>query len=138
MNANLNTKKIEMTKNEAKAAGKIGTDEFAMLQKYMEVYPTFEVCIKAAPKRKNEFKGLTYKYMITYIQKSKRENKAAIMADFNTLIAKEKKDKMEGSEHMEAASYLDVREWFLATFPEIKETSQKHKEQIKDILSKVA
>ena len=28
MNANLICKRIEMTKNEAKAAGKLGTDEF--------------------------------------------------------------------------------------------------------------
>ena len=35
MNANLMTKKIEMSKNEAKAAGKIGTAEFEMLREYM-------------------------------------------------------------------------------------------------------
>lgn len=37
MNANLMTKKIEMSKNEAKAAGKIGTAEFEMLREYMAV-----------------------------------------------------------------------------------------------------
>ena len=59
MNANLMTKKIEMTKNEAKAAGKLGTPEFEMLMQYRAIHPTFEIIVKAASKRKSEFKGLT-------------------------------------------------------------------------------
>lgn len=55
MNANLMTKKIEMSKNEAKAAGKIGTPEFEKLRQYMEMYPGFEVQIKAPAKRKVAF-----------------------------------------------------------------------------------
>ena len=47
MNANLMTKKIEMSKNEAKAAGKIGTPEFEELKNYMAMYPGFEIQIKA-------------------------------------------------------------------------------------------
>ena len=43
MNANLMTKKIEMSKNEAKAAGKIGTPEFEELKNYMAMYPGFEI-----------------------------------------------------------------------------------------------
>ena len=37
MNANLMTKKIEMSKNEAKAAGKIGTPEFEELKKFYNI-----------------------------------------------------------------------------------------------------
>ena len=40
------TKKIEMTKNEAKAAGKIGSEKFSELQQYKEMYPNFEVQIR--------------------------------------------------------------------------------------------
>ena len=137
MNANLMTKKIEMSKNEAKAAGKMGTPEFEMLMQYRATYPTFEIAIKAAPKRKSEFKGLTYKYMTAYIQAHDDEEKT-IMAEFNILIAKEKKDKVEGSEHLEAASYLDVKEWFLAKFPEIKQHRDEHKKKVQEILNKAA
>lgn len=136
MNANLMTKKIEMSKNEAKAAGKMGTPEFEMLMQYRAAYPTFEIIVKAASKRKSEFKGLTYKYMIAYIQAHDKEN--TIMAEFNTLIAKDKKDKVEGSEHLEAASYLDVKEWFLAKFPEIKQCRDDHKKKVQEILNKAA
>ena len=81
MNANLMTKKIEMTKNEAKAAGKLGTPEFEMLMQYRAIHPTFEIIVKAASKRKSEFKGLTYKYMTAYIQAHDDEEKT-IMAEF--------------------------------------------------------
>ena len=43
MNANLMSKKIEMTKKEAKAAGKIGSDEFKNLRQLMEMYPGYEI-----------------------------------------------------------------------------------------------
>ena len=122
MNANIFSRKIEMTKAEAKAAGKIGSDKFNELHDYMEAYPGYEIQIKAAPKRKVELKGLDYKYMRNYIQKCEREDKGKIMEKFNTLIAQDKKAGKEGYENIEAAGYLEVREWFLATFPEIKQT----------------
>ena len=137
MNANLMTKKIEMSKNEAKAAGKMGTPEFEMLMQYRATYPTFEIAIKATSKRKSEFKGLTYKYMITYIQ-AHDDNEKTIMSEFNILIAKNKKDKVNGFEHLEAASYLDVKEWFLAKFPEIKQHRDNHKKKVQEILNKAA
>ena len=138
MNANLYTKKIEMTKSEAKAAGNIKSEKFEELRQYMEMYPGYEIQIKAPAKRKVDLKGLDYKYMRSYIQKSTREDKAEIMEMFKTLIAQDKKDGKEGSEHLEAAGYLDVREWFLATFPEIKQNKENHKEKVQAILAKVA
>ena len=73
--------------------------------------------------------------MVEYIKKSKREDKDAIMAEFNTLTAQDKKNKVEGSEHLEAAGYLDVKEWFLAKFPEIEETRKNHKDKVQNILN---
>lgn len=134
MNANLMTKKIEMSKKEAKAAGKIGTPEFEELKNYMAIYPDFEVLIKAPAKRKVEFRGLTYEYMKNYIKKHDDED-GKIMAEFNDLIALDKKNKVEGAEHLEAAGYLDVKKWFLAKFPEIKQYKEQHAEKVQKILS---
>ena len=134
MNANLMKKTIEMTKNEAKAAGKIGSEEFKELRQYMEMYPTFTIDIKAPAKRKVEFRGLTYEYMMTYIKKHGDEN-GEIMAEFNDLIALDKKNKVEGAEHLEAAGYLDVKKWFLAKFPEIKQYKEQHAEKVQKILA---
>ena len=137
MNANLMTKKIEMSKKEAKAAGKIGTPEFEELKSYMKEYPSFEIQIKAPAKRKVEFRGLDYNYMRTYILIHDDEQHTK-MDTFKTLIAQDKKDKIEGAEHLEAAGYLDVRAWFLTTFPEIKQTRENHNKKVQAILAEVA
>ena len=134
MNANLMTKKIEMSKKEAKAAGKIGTPEFEELKNYMKEYPNFEILIKAPAKRKVEFRGLTYEYMKNYIKKHDDED-GKIMAEFNALIALDKKNKVEGAEHLEAAGYLDVKKWFLAKFPEIKKFKEEHSKKVQEILA---
>ena len=134
MNANLMTKKIEMSKNEAKAAGKIGTPEFEELKNYMAMYPGFEIQIKAPAKRKVEFRGLTYEYMKNYIKKHDDEN-GTIMAEFCELVAQDKKDKVEGAEHLEATGYLDVKKWFLAKFSEIRQYKEDHAKKVQEILN---
>ena len=137
MNANLFARKIEMTKTEAKEAGKLNSEAFKELRQLMEMYPGYEIQIKAPAKRKNEFGKLDYKYMRAYILKHDDE-KHSKMETFKTLIAQDKKDGREGSEHLEAAGYLDVRVWFLSTFPEIKQTREDHKAKVQAILAEVA
>ena len=137
MTANLFTKKIEMTKSEAKEAGKLNSEKFFELRNYMREYPGFEIQIKAPSKKKVELRGLDYKYMRTYILNHDDEQHSK-MDTFKTLIAQDKKDKVEGAEHLEAAGYLDVRAWFLTTFPEIKQTREDHKAKVQAILAEVA
>ena len=137
MNANIFSRKIEMSKAEAKAAGKIGSEKFEELRQYMNEFPGFEIQIKAPAKRKVELRGLDYKYMRTYIL-SHDDEQHSKMDTFKTLIAQDKKDKVEGAEHLEAAGYLDVRAWFLTTFPEIKQTRENHNKKVQAILAEVA
>ena len=138
MNANLMTKKIEMSKNEAKEAGKLNSEKFHELRQFMAAYPGYEIQIKAPSKRKVELKGLDYKYMKAYILKCNKENKADIMEKFNELIANDKKEGKEGSEYLEAAGYLEVRAWFLKQFPEIEKRRDDHKKKVQAILAEVA
>ena len=133
MNANLFSRKIEMTKIEAKAAGKIGSEKFKELREYMEMYPGFEVQIKAPSKRKVEFRGLTYDYMKSYIQKHDDEN-GTIMTEFRELTAQDKKNKVESAEHLKSANYSAVKKWFLKQYPEIKKFKEDHDKKIKEIL----
>jgi uncharacterized protein YozE (UPF0346 family) len=132
------TKKIEMSKNEAKEAGKLNSEKFHELRQFMAAYPGYEIQIKAPAKRKVELKGLDYKYMRAYILKCNKENKEDIMDKFNDLIAQEKKDGKEGSEYLEAAGYLEVRAWFLKQFPEIEQRRDDHKKKVQAILAEVA
>ena len=132
------TKKIEMTKSEAKEAGKLNSEKFHELHQFMAAYPGYEIQIKAPSKRKVELRGLDYKYMRAYILKCNKENKEDIMDKFNNLIAQEKKDGKEGSEYLEAAGYLEVRAWFLKQFPEIEQRRDDHKKKVQAILAEVA
>lgn len=75
---------------------------------------------------------------ITFSSKTIEVTKGDIMDKFNTLIAQDKKAGKEGYENIEAAGYLEVREWFLSTFPEIKQTRDDHKKKVQEILDKVA
>ena len=134
MNANLMTKKIEMTKSEAKAAGKIGSEKCKELREYMEMYPTFTIDIKASAKRKNEFRGLDYDYMRNYIQKHDDED-GTIMAEFNDLIAQDKEEGKEGFERAKAANYAQVKKWFLKKFPAIKQYKEDHQKKVQEILA---
>ena len=115
MNANLMKKTIEMTKNEAKAAGKIGSEEFKELRQYMEMYPTFTIDIKAPAKRKVEFRGLNYEYMKNYIKKNDDED-GTIMAEFRVLRGLDEKGNK--SEVADAVSYGELKMWFLSVYPE--------------------
>ena len=66
-----------------------------------------------------------------------RQFTTASVARFSLAIGRNEKNGEENSEYMEAASYLDVKKWFLATFPEIEKFRDDHKQKIKDIMSKV-
>ena len=72
--------------------------------------------------------------MKNYIKKHDDKD-GTIMAEFCELIAQDKKDKVEGAEHLEATGYLDVKKWFLAKFPEIKEYKEQHAEKVQKILA---
>ena len=138
MNANLFARKIEMTKTEAKEAGKLNSEAFKELRQLMEMYPGYEIQIKTTTKRKVELKGLDYDFMRDYIQKSGRQDKADVKKKFNTLIAQDKKAGKKGSEHMVTTNYLKVRKWFLETFPEIQKNLKDNKAEIQAILNAVA
>ena len=69
MNANLFSRKIEMTKTEAKAAGKPNTTEYNTLLELMKNFPGFQIeIVKSAAKKADRFKGLDINYMENYIK----------------------------------------------------------------------
>lgn len=129
---NINFKKntIEMTKAVAQKASKYGSDEYYELIKVRGDFPTFEVKVVANPRRKTEFKGLNYAYMKKYIEKCQKDNKEEIMEKFINLTVKK--------DDCEVASYIEVKNWFLATFPEIVKSKENRRKEIDNILAEVA
>ena len=115
MNANLMTKKIEMTKTEAKAAGKPNTAEYNTLLELMNNFPGYQIeIVKTAAKKVDRFKGLDYDYMKNYIQ-SHDESKLEIFYELRGLDKGGKKIGMAAT-----ASYGEIKMWFLNEFPEIE------------------
>lgn len=130
MNANIMTQKIEMTKTEAAAAGKLNSEKFNELKSLREMFSGYEITIvKSSGKKADRFKGLDYDYMKKYIEKHDDENKTtmAVFYELCGLDANGKKQKMAA-----AASYGEVKMWFLTQYPEIEAMSEKVNKIIED------
>ena len=119
MYANLMTKKIVMTKTEAKAAGKPNTTEYNALLDLMKNFPGFQMeIVKSTAKKVDRFKGLDYDYMENYI-KSHNSELLEIFYELRGLDEDGKKVSMAAS-----ATYGEVKMWFLTQFPEIEKMGE--------------
>ena len=118
---NSKNRTIEMTKKYAAAASKFGTEEYKNLQQARHDYPTYRVVISTRKPRKVEFAGLTYSYMEKYIAAHDDANKS-IMKKYMDLRA-----MIEAAEEVlaESASYQEMKDWFLDTFPAVVEYHEK-------------
>lgn len=127
MNANHITKKYEMTKTEAKSAGKPNTDAYNTLLELMKNFPGYEIeIVKPASKKTDRFKGLDYNYMMDYIESHNKE----LLKDFYTLRGLDENGKKVGM--AAAASYGEIKMWFLEQFPEV----EKMAETVNEIIEK--
>ena len=119
MNANLFSRKIEMTKTEAKAAGKPNTTEYNTLLELMKNFPGFQIeIVKSAAKKADRFKGLDINYMENYI-KSKKPELLETFYELRGLDADGKRVELAA-----AATYGEIKMWFLTQFPEIEKLGE--------------
>lgn len=128
MNANFTKQIIEMSTTEAKAAGKFGSPEFNELQGLRAAYPNFQIVVKAPKKAKNQLK-IDYNFMEVYIKG--HDNAEENMNKLDILRGK----KADEGVYVETVNFMDIKKWFLATYPEIKEAQKKYREQIDKILN---
>ena len=113
------TKKIEMTKTEAKAAGKPNTAEYNTLLELMKNFPGYQIEIVKSAKKVDRFKGLDYDYMEDYIKSHKSE----LLEIFYELRGLDKDGKKVGM--AAAATYGEIKMWFPTQFPEIEKMGEK-------------
>lgn len=127
MNANHITKKIEMTKTEAKTAGKPNTEAYNTLLELMKNFHGYEIeIVKSASKKTDRFKGLDYNYMMNYIE----SHNGKLLKEFYTLRGLDENGKKIGM--AAAASYGEIKMWFLEQFPEV----EKMAETVNEIIEK--
>lgn len=129
MNANFTKQIIEMSTTEAKAAGKFGSPEFNELQGLRAAFPAFQIVVKAPKKAKNQLK-IDYKFMEDYI-KVHDDEKGTIMDELLFLRGKKAKE----GEYVETVNFMDIKNWFLKKFPEIKNAQKEYREKIDKILN---
>ena len=112
------THSLVLTKSFAAKAAVFGSDEYRMLQEARRDYPGYKVTVgKSKTKEaKNVYSGLDYAYMEKYIEAHDDAEKS-IMAEYLDLrgLSDEAKELQAGS-----ASFLEIRSWFLKTFPAIE------------------
>ena len=107
MNADLMNGTIVMSQNEARKAGRFGTDEYEMLAKLMQQFPAFRIeVVKPSAKRTDHVES----------HDSKK------LADFYALCGLDESGKKQ--ELAAAASYGELKMWFLEQFPEIEQMSE--------------
>ena len=126
MYADLFANAIILTKSEARNAGKPGTETYADLMNLRRDFPTYPIKIAAAPKKNNRIKGLHYDYMEKYIKNHNPE----LLAEFYELCGKDETGNKK--ELAAAASYGEVKMWFLTKCPEIEAMSDRVNEIVEN------
>ena len=129
LNVNMKNRTIEMTKKFAAASSKFGTEEYKTLQEVRRDYPSYKVVTitrKASKSDSSAFKGLTYEYMEKYIAGHDDEEKT-IMLEY-MMLRGESEEAEEA--FADSASYQEIKDWFLDTFPAIAEFHKKREKMI--------
>lgn len=112
------TNTIIITKAFSEAASILGTSEYSDLNKAKAENPQMKVVFRTAHTegRKNESKGLTYKYMRKFITVMDSDN----LINFENTI-----QHYESYGYESGAVYQHAKEWFLDNYP-------NHKEMVSD------
>ena len=104
---------IVMDRTFYKNSSNIRFEEYAMLQRARQDYPTYTPVIKRIKRNpdKETYRGLTYAYMERYIEG--HANAAAIMEEYKEL-------RLISECHCKARRYPKIKKWFLKKYPEIE------------------
>ena len=124
MKINYANNTIEMTKAEAKEAGKYNSDKYLELKEIRADFPNFRIVTKSAPKKKDTYKGLDYDYIEKYLDKYTEKDDER-RAEFDRLRGYENGKKKE---MVETATYGEVKAWFLNNFSEIENFNKETNE----------
>jgi hypothetical protein len=96
-----------------KNSSNIRFEEYDMLQRARQDYPTYTPVIKRIKRNpdKETYRGLTYAYMERYIEG--HANAEAIMAEYKEL-------RLISECHCKARRYPKIKKWFLKKYPEVE------------------
>lgn len=132
MNINFTTNTIELTKAEMREAAKYGSDMYKAVMAARRDNPGSRIVELKAKKAKAAFASLDMKFIKEYVEKhGSDEQKAAF-----TFITK--RTVNEDGEYCEPQSFFQIKSWFLAEFPEIKQSRKDYREKVQSIYNAAA
>lgn len=104
---------IVMDRTFYKNSSNIRFEEYAMLQRARQDYPTYTPVIKRIKRNPNKetYRGLTYAYMERYIES--HDNAEEMMAHYREL-------RLISECHGKARRYPAIKKWFLKQYPEVE------------------
>ena len=104
---------IVMDRTFYKNSSNIRFEEYNMLQRARQDYPTYTPVIKRIKRNPNKetYRGLTYAYMERYIES--HANAEAIMEEYKEL-------RLISECHCKARRYPKIKHWFLKKYPEVE------------------
>ena len=104
---------IVMDRTFYKNSSNIRFEEYGMLQRARQDYPTYTPVIKRIKRNpdKETYRGLTYAYMERYIES--HANAEEIMAEYREL-------RLISECHCKARRYPKIKKWFLKRYPEVE------------------
>lgn len=134
MTLNFEKNTIEMTKAEAKEAGRPNSEKFNELVKLRTLCPNYEIVVKANATKRDTYKGLGYDYMERYIEA--HDNKEENLKMFYKLRGLNEKGERDVS--IEEHGFGKIKMWFLETYPEIEAFNDETNQTLKEIKAKRA
>ena len=123
---NSKNRTIEISKKFEAAAKHFATQEYENLQTARSHYPNYRVVVRATAKKGDHYKGLTFDYMEKYIKAHNMD----LLVTFYTLCGKTSEG--EEQDFAAAATYGEIKKWFLEQFPAL----QIQRKTINEILGK--
>ena len=131
INIDHSKKAIIIPKGIAKKASTFGTEEYNAFIAVRETFPGYEISVRTVnrtPSRKDSkdsLRGLTYEYIERYLNKYGTDDQKL---EYNLLRNPVHDDGLESK----PKSYIDIRKWFLTTFPQVLDYQKK----VDEILSR--
>ena len=123
---------IELTKTEMNEAMKYGSEMYNAVMAARRDNPGFRVVEIKAKKVKSDFANLNMKTISSYVEKNGTDEQKKNFA----LISK--RTIGEDGEYCEAQPFFQIKAWFLAEFPEIKQGRKDYREKIQSIYEAAA
>ena len=132
MNINFTTNTIELTKAEMREAAKYDSVMYNAVMAARRDNPGSRIVEFKAKRTKAAFASLDMKAIKAYVEKHGSDEQKATFA----FITKRTVDA--DGEYCEAQSFFQIKSWFLAEFPEIKQSRKDYREKVQSIYNAAA